>query len=42
MSWDDHMVAAANEMQTECEAKGDNLGVNLRLDMASIFELGGV
>jgi hypothetical protein len=42
MSWDNHMVAAANEMQTECEAEGDNLGVNLRLDTAPIFELGGV
>ncbi len=42
MSWDEHMVAAANKMQAEWEAKGDNLGVNLSLDTAPIFELGGV
>jgi hypothetical protein len=42
MSWDDHMVAAMNVMRAEWEAEGDNLGVNLRLDTAPIFELGGV
>jgi hypothetical protein len=42
MSWDGHMVAAANEMGAEWEAKGDDLGVNLSLDTAPMFELRGV
>jgi hypothetical protein len=42
MSWDEHMVAAANEMRAKWEAKGDNLGVNLSLDMAPMFEFGRV
>jgi hypothetical protein len=35
------MVAVANKMRAEWEAKGDNLGVNLSLDTAPMFELGG-
>jgi hypothetical protein len=42
MSWDKHMVAAANEMQAKWEAEGDNLGVNLSLDTAPMFEFGRV
>jgi hypothetical protein len=42
MSWDDHMMAAANKMGAKWEAKEDNLGVHLRLDMAPFFQLGGV
>jgi len=42
MSWDEHMVAAANETRAKWEAEGDNLGVNLSLDTAPMFEFGRV
>ena len=42
MSWDDHIVAAAEVMRVEWEAEGENLEVNWRLDSAPMFELGGV
>jgi hypothetical protein len=42
MAWDEHMVAAALEIEEQWEAKGEILGEDLRLDVPSIFALAGV
>jgi hypothetical protein len=42
MTWDEHMLAAAQNIREQWRAEGEILGEDLRLDGPPMFEVGGV